>query len=100
MRQTLILENIIDRLESALNQIVGVLNGESGSTGSNTCQHVANSKVKVLTKHAFQRLFEELVQCKINEAASSRSVKACRESLSETCCAFLAVDVSGDLHRA
>ena len=92
MHQVLVLKDVIDRLEPALNQIIGILNRQGENFCWETGEQIADSHVKRITKVVLEYTLQAFVNWKVKKSAYGRSVEAGWETFAETVQAFFLPD--------
>ena len=92
MHQVLVLKDVIDRLEPALNQIIGILNRQGENFRRETGKQIADSHVERITKVVLEYTLQAFVNWKVKKSADRRSVEAGWETFAETIQAFLLPD--------
>jgi len=90
---------MVNRLKPAFYQIIRVLNAERCQASHQTCKHVRNGQVTVLTKKTLEILLQALIERKVDKATGCCTVEAGTESFEEAACPFLAVDLFSQLKR-
>ena len=89
MDQVLVLKDVVDRLESALNQIVGILDRQGEYFCREAGEQIAESHIERVTKIVFKDTLQAFVNWKVKKSADSRPVEAGWEPFAKSIQAFL-----------